>query len=48
MTGGVLERLVTSELPLALCGSAAVLLRETVGVVLRGARVPGGGTCGPG
>jgi hypothetical protein len=43
-----LERLLTSELPLALDRSAADLLRETVDVVLRGALVPDGGTSGPG
>jgi hypothetical protein len=45
---GVLERLLTSELPLALDRSAADLVRETVGVVLRGALVPDLGTSGPG
>jgi hypothetical protein len=45
---GVLEWLLTSELPLAIDRSAADLLCETVGVVLRGALVPDGGTSGPG
>jgi hypothetical protein len=42
-----LELLPTSELPLALDRSAADLLRETVGVVLRGALVGDGGISGP-
>jgi hypothetical protein len=48
ITRGILEWLLTSELPLALDRSAADLLRETVGVMLRGALVPDGGTSGPG
>lgn len=48
ITRGALERLLTSELPLALDRSAADLLRETVDVVLRGALIPDGGTSGPG
>jgi AcrR family transcriptional regulator len=44
---GAVERLLTSELPLALDRSAADLLRETVGVVLRGALVGDGGISGP-
>jgi hypothetical protein len=40
--------LLTSELPLALDRSAADLVRETVGVVLRWALVPDLGTSGPG
>jgi hypothetical protein len=44
----ILEWLLTSELPLAPGWSAAGLLREAVGVVLRGALVPGGGASGPG
>jgi hypothetical protein len=48
ITRGTLERLLTSELPVALDRSVADLLRETVGVVLRGALVPDGGTSGPG
>jgi hypothetical protein len=48
ITRGIVEWLLISELPLALCRSAAGLLREIVGVVLRGALVPGGGTSGPG
>ena len=38
---------LTSEPPLALDRSAADLLRETVGVVLRGALVAGGGISRP-
>jgi hypothetical protein len=48
ITRGALERLLSSELPLALDRSAADLLRETVDVVLRGALVREGGTSGPG
>jgi hypothetical protein len=48
ITRGILERLLTSELPLALDRSAADLLRKTVGVVLCGALVPDRGTSGPG
>jgi AcrR family transcriptional regulator len=43
ITRGALERLLSSELPLALDRSAADLLRETVDVVLRGALVREGG-----
>jgi hypothetical protein len=47
-TRGALERLLSSELPLALDRSAAHLLRETVDVVLlRGALVREDGTSGP-
>ena len=48
ITRGILERLLTSELPLALDRSAADLLRETVDVVLHGALVRDSGTSGPG
>jgi hypothetical protein len=40
ITRGILERLLTSELPLVLERSAVDLLRGTVDVVLRGAPVP--------
>jgi hypothetical protein len=43
-----LERLLTSELLLALDRSAADLLRETVGEALRGALVADDGISGPG
>jgi AcrR family transcriptional regulator len=45
---GAVERLLNSELPLALDRSAADLLRETVDVVLHGALVRDSGTSGPG
>ncbi|GAB2857934.1 hypothetical protein GCM10027176_70510 [Actinoallomurus bryophytorum] len=48
ITRGALERLLSSELPLALDRSAADLLRETVDVVLRGALVREGGVSVPG
>lgn len=47
ITRNILEWLLISELPLALCRSAADLPRETIEVVLGGALVRDGGTPGP-